>query len=74
MALLSAGKHDAALIEAEKAVRMMPEASEYRYDLGLIQEALGNLAAARTSFARALDLSPDFDEAQEALRRLEHSL
>ena len=71
MALYSAGQHEAAAPQAREAVRLDPEAAEYQYDLGLVQEALGDIAAARDSFGKAVELAPDFDEAREALRRLE---
>jgi tetratricopeptide (TPR) repeat protein len=74
MALAASGKHQEALPIAREAVRLMPEAAEYRYSLGLVQQALADLAAARASFTRALELAPDFEEARQALRQLDHLL
>ena len=69
-ALYSAGDYDGALTAAREAFRLLPEAAEYVYHLGLIHEARGDLLAARESFEHALVLSPGFEEAEEALRRL----
>jgi Flp pilus assembly protein TadD len=71
MALYSAGEYDTAVAAAEQAARLEPQAAEFVYDLGVIQEARGDLAGARESFGRAVGLAPDFEEAQEALRRVE---
>ncbi len=70
-ALLSAGQAQAALGPAREAVRLMPEVADYVYDLGMIEEAVGDRREARARFLRALELDPGFEEAQEALRRLE---
>ncbi len=70
MALYSAGRYDAALGPSQEATRLDPEAAEYRYDLGLIQEATEDVPGARESFTRALELAPDFEEARDGLRRL----
>jgi len=74
MALYSVGQHEAAMGPAREATRLAPDAAEYVYDLGLIQEASGDAAGARTSFSRAVELEPDFEEAREALRRLDEVL
>ncbi len=73
-ALHSTGSYQAALGPAEEAVRLAPREPQYRYNLGLLREALGDRAGARERFAHALELAPDFDEAQEALRRLDGAL
>ena len=74
MALFSAGDHGTALGPALEATRLMPEAAEYHYDLGLVHEARGDVLSARASFRRAVELAPGFEEAQEALRKLEEAL
>jgi tetratricopeptide (TPR) repeat protein len=72
-ALFSAGSYKSALEAAQEAVRLMPETPEYHYCQGMIQEALGDRPLARACFLRAVGLSPDFEEARAALRRLEQS-
>jgi Flp pilus assembly protein TadD len=73
MALYSAGDYRAALAPALEATRLMPETAEYHYDLGLVHEAVGDRLSARASFTRAVGLAPGFEEAREALRKLEES-
>jgi Flp pilus assembly protein TadD len=73
MALHSAGDYRGALGPALEATRLMPESAEYHYSLGLVQEAAGDLLSARASFTRSIGLAPGFEEAREALRRLEES-
>ncbi|MGD0110478.1 MAG: tetratricopeptide repeat protein [Armatimonadota bacterium] len=73
MALHSAGDYRGALGPALEATRLMPESAEYHYTLGLVQEAAGDLLSARASFTRSIGLAPGFEEAREALRRLEES-
>jgi Flp pilus assembly protein TadD len=73
LALHSSGEHEAALGPAREAFRLAPDAPEYAFDLGLIEEAAGNAERARQSYRRALDLAPDFEEAREALSRLGES-
>ena len=60
------------LVEKSQDSFLHPEAAEYVYDLGVIQDTAGDVAGARLSFTRALELAPDFEEAREALRRLEN--
>ena len=44
--------------------------SSYYYYSGLINKAQGNLDAAKENFDKAIELEPDFDDANQALKRL----
>ena len=54
-----------------KPVSYMDEKNSYYYYYsGLINKAQGNLDAAKENFDRAIELKPDFDDANQALKRL----
>ena len=54
-----------------KPVSYMDEKNSYYYYYsGLINKAQGDLDAAKENFDRAIELNPDFDDANQALKRL----
>ncbi|OGH98749.1 MAG: hypothetical protein A2039_08540 [Candidatus Melainabacteria bacterium GWA2_34_9] len=54
-----------------KPVSYMDEKNSYYYYYsGLINKAQGDLDAAKENFDRAIELKPDFDDANQALKRL----
>ena len=68
---LSAGNKDDALKTFTKLVEKTPSAPIAYLQLALAQSAVKKLAAARASLNKALELQPDFQQAQEFLMRLD---
>lgn len=64
------GDRDGALRSLALAVKHAPEPETFLM-LGILQEEAGDFAAARDSFARALELNPDDPDAATALARAE---
>jgi tetratricopeptide (TPR) repeat protein len=60
--LYSAGKYDDAVARLTEAVNLDPAAGMLFYNLGLIEEKVGQLDAARGHYQRALELSEDEPE------------
>jgi tetratricopeptide (TPR) repeat protein len=48
----------------------LPDQAAAHWRCGMAQELLGQKAAARTSYERAVELNPDFAEAKQALKKL----
>jgi membrane associated rhomboid family serine protease/Flp pilus assembly protein TadD len=64
------GKLDEAYAAQQRAVRLLNDDPEVRYHMGAIEEARGNLAAARHEYEQAIRLKPKYAPAREALRKL----
>ena len=73
LALFRLGELREALEAASRSCQLAPEVPEFHYDRGRILEALGEGGRARIAFLRALRLDPDFEEAEEALTRLDEA-
>ena len=69
-AAFAAGALDPALDLLRKSIGRIPDDASLHYRLGLVQEARGDREAAARAFKRAAELSPDFEAARRALRRL----
>jgi len=63
--------YDRAIGAFNTAVRLRPDAPAVRYNLGLAYEADGLVDRAREEFERALELNPGYENARQALQRLE---
>jgi len=63
------GRFDEALERNARARELDPLAVMYLRQLGILQEWLGELEAARHSFEMALELDPDFAQAHQGLGR-----
>jgi tetratricopeptide (TPR) repeat protein len=61
------GRFDAAQLEFEQAARLNPSSAEVRYNLGKLFSIQDNWARAKTEFAHALRLKPDYMEAHDGL-------
>lgn len=61
---------DEALHEFEKELQIDPNSASAAYEAGEIHRKSGQLEQARNSFARAVELQPDFEEAQIGLARV----
>jgi len=57
---------DLALAPLKEAVRVAPDNALYRFHLGEAYQRAGNLAQARTEFAKALEIDPSFNGADKA--------
>lgn len=68
---LAAGETENALITYEKVVKMAPKSPLAYYKLASVQAAAKNLDPAKSSLRKALELKPDYLEAQAALISLE---
>jgi len=69
-----AGRFEEAVAPARRATELAPDVPDPWFGLGMILEALDDRPGARRAYRRALELAPEFEEAQEALRRLEEIL
>ena len=69
--LLELGRPDEAVDELERAARARPADAEIQLQLGNAQMALGDAAAAREHFERALTLRPEFPDALNNLGHVE---
>ena len=56
-----------------EAIRLAPRDAEASVSRGAVYEELGNDAAARSDYRKALEIVPDHDEAKDALARLENA-
>jgi Flp pilus assembly protein TadD len=65
-----AGRIDAALADAERALAIGPRSAPVLSLRGLIREKLGARDEALADFRQALALDPNLPQAAEALRRL----
>ena len=70
LAELDAGRLAAARTLWEGALEANPTSAGLRFNLGAVQEALGDTAAAKASYEEALKLSPADASAKKALARL----
>ncbi len=66
-----AGRFEEAVAPARRATDLASGIPDHWFGLGMILEALDHRPEARRAYRRAIDLAPEFEEAQEALRRLE---
>ena len=73
-ALYFAGRFEEAVAPARRATDLASDVPDHWFGLGMILEALDHRPEARRAYRRALELAPEFEEAQEALRRLEDVL
>ena len=64
------GSVDEALADLRKAVELDAGRAEAHYFLGVAHRKQGDVAQARAALARALELTPDYKEAQAALAEL----
>jgi cellulose synthase operon protein C len=69
--LLSRGRYDEAKHALTQSVQSFPQSALVYYLLGVAESGLGDPASARTSFARALALSPAMTDAAMALADLD---
>jgi len=60
----------AAIAEFQTLLAFQPDRAQSHSDLGIAQEALGNLREAATEFQTALRLQPENQEAQQAYQRI----
>ncbi|HEY8601100.1 MAG TPA: tetratricopeptide repeat protein [Thermomicrobiales bacterium] len=65
------GKYTDAQPEFERAIALRPDNAVLQYWLGTNLEQLGRYPEARTAYERALTLDPGYQEAREALARLQ---
>ncbi len=63
-------QYDEAIKILKKAEKMSKVDPKLYYNLGIVYEALNEIAEARDAFRLALKLKPDFKSAQEHLDRL----
>ena len=63
-------KHLSRALQIYRDMESTLEEAEVLCNMGLVLEAQGNLAEAKTAFQSALDLKPGYKEALEALSRL----
>jgi tetratricopeptide (TPR) repeat protein len=68
---LEQGRLQEAVREAQKGALLPPTSAEALYWLGQVYEAAGNVSAARESYQRGLDLDPDSNLIQTAVRELD---
>jgi tetratricopeptide (TPR) repeat protein len=61
-----AGRHQAAVLQLDEAVRQAPGNPVYRYHLGMAYRGCGDFDAARREFREALQGRPDFQYAIRA--------
>ncbi|MDP1683476.1 MAG: PEP-CTERM system TPR-repeat protein PrsT [Burkholderiales bacterium] len=71
MTQMAAGEKDNAVATFTKLTLLAPNNLLAHMRLGAAQEVVKNPAAARTSYQKALQIKPDFIDAQAALARLE---
>ena len=71
MTQMAAGEKDNAVATFTKLTTLAPNNLLAQMRLGAAQEAVKNPAAARTSYQKALQIKPDFIDAQAALAQLE---
>lgn len=64
------GQNKEALATLQKAVALPPPQSSTYYHLGVAYQDAGDMAGARTAFAKALQIAPDFKDAPDAKKRL----
>jgi tetratricopeptide (TPR) repeat protein len=64
------GKLKEAYATQQRAVRLESSQPDLRYHMGVIEEAMGHIPAAREEYAMALRLNPRMAEARQALERL----
>jgi tetratricopeptide (TPR) repeat protein len=69
--LLSQARYDEAKHALTQSAQSFPKSALVYYLLGVAESSLGDPASARTSFARALDLSPAMTDAAVALADLD---
>ncbi|MEO0938516.1 MAG: tetratricopeptide repeat protein [Pseudomonadota bacterium] len=62
-----------AIEDLGQALRLNPDHFQALFGLGVMFQELGDTRRAAEAFQRALDLHPNFEEAQEALKRLERT-
>ena len=65
------GRFEAALTSFSKAVTLGADDAKVLTNRAAAQAALGNLVEAQTDLNRAIALDPDYQQAKEALRRIE---
>jgi tetratricopeptide (TPR) repeat protein len=70
-AYAAVGRHEEVLALADATLRTTTTIEELHYWRGRALQALGNIAAARQSFQRALELNPSFVPAAEALTQVD---
>jgi putative PEP-CTERM system TPR-repeat lipoprotein len=68
---LAVGETENALTTYDKLVKMTPKSPLAHYKLALVQAAAKNPGAAKSSLSKALELKPDYLEAQATLISLE---
>jgi curved DNA-binding protein CbpA len=68
---LKSNLHEAHLM-AQKAIQLEPSSPLHHYHLGLVYLVAGHDDKAKLCFRRALELDPDFPDAQKALQRFQH--
>ena len=70
-ALVLAGAHELALSAWRRAAMLAPDNAEIALELGMTEQALGDIGPAAASFRRAIALAPNSAEAFHALTQIE---
>ncbi|MDX1508260.1 MAG: sulfotransferase [Woeseiaceae bacterium] len=68
--LADVGEIEEAIVLAEKTAQALPEVADAHYNLGIYRSRAGETAAARSAFARAVELDPSHAFALEYLANL----
>jgi tetratricopeptide (TPR) repeat protein len=71
---LAQGNHVRAKEALMRATRLDPHDKSSWNNLGIVRRALGQLAASRMAFERALEIDPEFDRAADNLRLLDQDI
>jgi Flp pilus assembly protein TadD len=62
--------YKAAVADFDEAIRLDPRDADAYQSRGAMHEELGNAAAARADYAKALEILPEHEDARESLARL----
>lgn len=66
--------YESAVIELEQAVAINPTNALLNFDLGYAQEFNGSFVLAKKAYEKALELNPEFKEAQSRLKEIEDKI
>jgi tetratricopeptide (TPR) repeat protein len=67
---LQAGDFDKARVEFRNATQISPKSAEARYQVGVVAQRRADFREALVSYKTAIDLQPDYPDAQAAMARI----
>jgi Flp pilus assembly protein TadD len=70
LAFANKADYERAIADFNEAIKLDPRDAESYVSRGAVHEELGNEAAAKADYRKALQIVPDHDDAKDALARL----